>query len=45
MVLRMIFVLKKEKVSGGRRKLHDVELHDLFSLLSIIRVIKLRRMK
>jgi hypothetical protein len=30
---------------GGRRKLHNEELRDLYSLPSIIRIIKLRRMR
>jgi hypothetical protein len=30
---------------GGWRKLHNVELHDLCSLPSIIRIIKSRRMR
>jgi hypothetical protein len=32
-------------VTGGRRKLHKEELHDLYSSASIIRVIKSRRMR
>jgi hypothetical protein len=31
-VLRRIFVPKRDKVTGELRKLHDVELHDLYSL-------------
>jgi hypothetical protein len=44
-VLRRIFGLKKDGVMGGWRKLHNNELHDLYSLPSIIRIINLRRMK
>jgi hypothetical protein len=33
------------EVTGGWRKLHDEELHGLYSLPSIVRVIKARRMK
>jgi hypothetical protein len=36
MVLRKIFLLKKEKVTGGWRKLHNEEFQDLYSLPSII---------
>jgi hypothetical protein len=32
-------------VSGGWRKLHNEELHNLWSSLSIIRIIKSRRMR
>jgi hypothetical protein len=43
-VLRRIFGPKKE-VTGQRRKLHNEELHDLFSSPNIIRMIKSRRIK
>jgi hypothetical protein len=39
-VLRIIFGPKKDKVTGGRRKLHNEELHNLYSSPSIIRMIK-----
>jgi hypothetical protein len=42
-VLR-IFGLKRDEVMGGWRKLHS-ELHNLYSLPSIIRMIKSRRMR
>jgi hypothetical protein len=32
-------------VKGGWRKLHNEELHDLYSSLSIIRIMKLRRIR
>jgi hypothetical protein len=32
-------------VTGGWRKLHNEELHGLYSSLSIVRVIKARRMR
>jgi hypothetical protein len=40
-----IFGLKRDEVTGGWRKLHNEELHDLYSLPSIIRMIKARRMR
>jgi hypothetical protein len=44
-VLRRIFGPKRDEVTGERRKLHNKELHDLYSSSSIIRIIKLRRMR
>jgi hypothetical protein len=44
-VLRRIFGPKRDEVTGGWRKLHNEELHDLYSSSSIIRMIKSRRMK
>jgi hypothetical protein len=44
-VLRRIFGPKRDGVTGGWRKLHNEELHNLYSLPSIIRIIKLRRMR
>jgi hypothetical protein len=44
-VLRRIFGLKRDKVVGGWRKLHNEEYRDLYSSPSMIRIIKLRRMK
>jgi hypothetical protein len=41
-VLRGIFGLKRDEVVGEWRKLHNEELHDLYSPLNIVRVIKLR---
>jgi hypothetical protein len=43
-LLRRIFGPKKDEVTGGWRKLHNVELHNLYSLPSIIRMIKSMRM-
>jgi hypothetical protein len=37
--------LKRSKVTGGWRKLHNEELHNLYSSLNIIVIIKSRRMK
>jgi hypothetical protein len=44
-VLRRIFGLKRDKVMGEWRKLHNEELHDLYSSPSIITIIKSRRMR
>jgi hypothetical protein len=41
-VLRRIFGPKRDRVTGGWRKLHNEELHKLYSSLSIIRIIKSR---
>jgi hypothetical protein len=35
----------RDRVTGGWRKLHNEELHNLYSSSSIIRIIKLRRMR
>jgi hypothetical protein len=43
-VLRRILGPKRDEVTGEWRKLHNKELHDLFSSPSIIRIIKSRRM-
>jgi hypothetical protein len=43
-VLRRIFGPKRDKMTGGWRKLHNEELHDLYSSPSISRMIKSRRM-
>jgi hypothetical protein len=43
-VLRRIFGPKRDEVTGAWRKLHNEELHDLYSLPSILRMIKTRRM-
>jgi hypothetical protein len=40
-VLRRIFGLKRDELNSGEwRKLHNEELHDLYSSPSIIRIIK-----
>jgi hypothetical protein len=44
-VLRRIFGPKRDGVTGGSRKLHNEELHNLYSSPSKIRIIKSRRMK
>jgi hypothetical protein len=44
-VLRRIFGPKRDEVTGEWRNLHNKELHDLYSSPSIIRIIKLQRMR
>jgi hypothetical protein len=44
-VLRRIFRLKRDEVTGEWRKLHNEELHDLYSSPSIIRKMKLMEMR
>jgi hypothetical protein len=44
-VLSRIFGPKRDEVVGGWRKLHDEELHDLYSSASMIRIMKSRRME
>jgi hypothetical protein len=41
-VLRKIFGPKRDEVTGEWRKLHNEELHDLYSSPSIFRIIKAR---
>jgi hypothetical protein len=41
-VLRRIFGPKRDEMTGGWRKLHNEELHNLYSSPSIIRMIKSR---
>jgi hypothetical protein len=43
--LRRIFEPKRDKVTRGWRKLHNEELHNLYSSAGIIRMIKSKRMK
>jgi hypothetical protein len=42
-VLRRTFGLKRDEVIGGWRKVHNEELHNLYSSLNIIRIHKLRK--
>jgi hypothetical protein len=44
-VLRRIYVLKRDEMTGGWRKLHNEELHNLYSTPSIIRTIKSKRVR
>jgi hypothetical protein len=43
--LRKILELKRDDMTGGWRKLHNEERHNLYSSPNIIRKIKSRRMK
>jgi len=45
MGLMNMFGPKREEVAGGWRQLHNEELHDWYSILNIIRLIKSRKMK
>ena len=45
MVLRRIFGLRREEVTGEWKRLHNEELNDLYSSPNIVRVIKSRRMR
>jgi hypothetical protein len=44
-VLRRIFGPKRDEVTGEWRKLHNKELHDLYTSPSIVRIIKSRSMR
>jgi hypothetical protein len=44
-VLRRIFGPKRDEVTGDWRKLHNEELHNLYSSPNMIRMIKSRRMR
>jgi hypothetical protein len=44
-MLRRIFGPKRDEVTGEWRKLHNEELHDLYSSPSIITIMKARRMR
>ena len=44
-VLRGIFGLKRDEVTGEWRKLHNEELNDLYCSLNIVRVKKSRRIR
>jgi hypothetical protein len=44
-VLRGIFGPKRDEVTGGWRKLHNEDLHNLYPSHSIIRIIKSRNMR
>jgi hypothetical protein len=44
-VLGRIFGPKRDEVTGGWRKLRNEELHDLYSSPTMIKIMKLRRMR
>jgi hypothetical protein len=44
-VLRRIFGPEREEVEGGWRRLHNEELHNLYTSPNVIRVIKSGRMR
>ena len=44
MVLRRIFGLRRDEVTGDWRRLHNEELNDLYSAPNIVRVIKKNEM-
>ena len=44
-VLRKVIGPKRDEVTGEWRMLHNEELNDLYSLPSIVRVVKSRRMR
>ena len=44
-VLRKVFGAKKDEITGEWRKLHNTELHALYSLPNIIRSLKSRRLR
>jgi hypothetical protein len=44
-VLRRIYGSKRDKVTGGWRKLHNDELHNLHSSPNVIRMVKLWSMR
>jgi hypothetical protein len=44
-VLKRVFCLKGDEVTGNWGKVHNEELHNLYSSPSIIRLIKSRRMR
>jgi hypothetical protein len=44
-VLRRMFGLGKDEVTGEWKELHNEELHELYSSPSIIRIMKSRRMR
>jgi hypothetical protein len=44
-VLREVFWANRDEVTGELRKLHNEEIHALYSSLNIVPVIKSRRMR
>jgi hypothetical protein len=44
-VLKSIFEPKRDEVTGGWRKLHSEDLHNLYSSPNVIKIINSRRMR
>jgi hypothetical protein len=44
-VLRRIFAPNRDEVTGKWRKVHNEELHNFYSLPSVIKIVKLRKIK
>jgi hypothetical protein len=44
-VVRSVFGLKRDEIIGGWRKMHNEELHNVYSSANIIRIIKSGRMR
>jgi hypothetical protein len=44
-VLRKILKPKRDEVTGGRRELHNEEIRELYTSPSVLRMIKLRRVR
>ena len=44
-MLRLVFGPKRDEVTGEWRKLYNGKFSDLYSLLNVVRVVKLRRMR
>jgi hypothetical protein len=44
-MLRRTFEPKRDEVTGGWRKMHNEELHNLYSSSGIIRIVKSRTMR
>jgi hypothetical protein len=44
-VLRRIFGSRRDDMTGGRRKLHNKELHNLYFSPTTVSMIKWRRMR
>jgi hypothetical protein len=44
-VMGVMFVPKRDEVTGEWKELHNKKLYDFYSLPSVIRIIKSRRMR
>jgi hypothetical protein len=45
MVLRRIFGMKRDEMTGSLRKLHNEDLHNSYSSLSVIKIMQSRRVE